>query len=83
MKNFFNTLAYLAAAGLLLYTINDQRNQITLLKQQTLELNASMHDSLFNLNVELGRYELTQEHLKEINPKAEQEFQHFLDTETE
>lgn len=83
MKNYINGLLSLAAAGLLLYTINDQRNQITQLKKHTSELNESMHDSLFNLNVELGRYELTQEHLKEVNPKVAKEFEQYFKHETE
>jgi hypothetical protein len=83
MKNYINGLLSLVAAGLLLYTINDQRNQITQLKKQSTELNESMHDSLFNLNVELGRYELTQEHLKEVNPKVAKEFEQYFEHETE
>jgi hypothetical protein len=83
MKNYINGLLSLVAAGLLLYTINDQRNQITQLKQQASELNESMHDSLFNLNAELGRYELTEEHLKEVNPKAAKEFEQYFEHETE
>jgi len=83
MKNYINGLLSLVAAGLLLYTINDQRNQITQLKKQATELNESMHDSLFNLNVELGRYELTQEHLKEVNPKVAKEFEQYFEHETE
>ena len=83
MKNYINGLLSLVAAGLLLYTINDQRNQITQLKQQVSELNESMHDSLFNLNAELGRYELTQDHLKKVNPKVATEFKQYFEHETE
>ena len=83
MKKYINGLLSLVAAGLLLYTINNQRIQINRLKQESVELKESMHDSLFNINVELGRYELAQEHLKEINPKVEKQFQEFFDKETE
>lgn len=43
----------------------------------------SLHDELFNAKVEAGRYELSLEHLYEVNPKAAKEFQHFMEHETE
>jgi hypothetical protein len=43
----------------------------------------SLYDELFQANVERGRYELSLEHLYEINPKAGKEFQEFMDHETE
>ena len=43
----------------------------------------SLHDELFQANVERGRYELSLEYLYEINPKAGKEFQNFMEHETE
>jgi predicted nucleic acid-binding Zn-ribbon protein len=44
-------------------------------------------DSLYEVNfineVENGRYELSLEHLKEVNPKAAKDFENFLNTQTE
>lgn len=43
----------------------------------------SLHDELFNEKVQNGRYELSLEHLYEVNPKAAKEFQDFMEHETE
>jgi hypothetical protein len=43
----------------------------------------SLHDELFNVKAENGRYELSLEHLYEVNPKAGKEFQAFMEHETE
>ena len=43
----------------------------------------SLHDELFNAKVEAGRYELSLEHLKEINPKAGKQFEDYMAHETE
>ena len=43
----------------------------------------SLYDELFNAKVENGRYELSLEHLYEVNPKAGKVFQDFMEHETE
>ena len=43
----------------------------------------SLHDELFNTKVENGRYELTFEHLKEVNPKLGKEMEEWMAHETE
>jgi hypothetical protein len=43
----------------------------------------SLHDELFNAKVQNGRYELSLEHLYEVNPKAAKEFTNFMEHETE
>ncbi len=48
--------------------------------QQTVD---SLHDELFISKTTVGRYELSLEHLKEINPKAAKDFETFLETQTE
>jgi hypothetical protein len=43
----------------------------------------SLHDELFMSKVQNGKYELSLEHLYEINPKAGKEFTEFMEHETE
>ena len=43
----------------------------------------SLHDESFNASTVNGRYELSLEHLKEVNPKAAKEFEDYMDTQTE
>jgi hypothetical protein len=43
----------------------------------------SLHDETFNLSNALGRYELTLEYLKEVDPKAAKKFNDYMSHETE
>jgi hypothetical protein len=43
----------------------------------------SLHDELFISKVQNGRYELTFEHLKEVNPKLGKEMEDWMGHETE
>ena len=43
----------------------------------------SLHDELFILHTQNGRYELSLEHLYEVNPKAGKMFTEFMEHETE
>ena len=43
----------------------------------------SLHDELFQAKVENGRYELSLEHLYEVNPKAGKVFDDYMKNETE
>jgi hypothetical protein len=43
----------------------------------------SLHDELFMSKAENGKYELSLEHLYEINPKAGKEFSDYMEHETE
>ena len=43
----------------------------------------SLHDELFQSKVQNGRYELSLEHLYEVNPSAAKEFDDFMAHETE
>lgn len=43
----------------------------------------SLHDELFIEKAQNGRYELTFEHLKEVNPKLAKEMEEFMAHETE
>jgi hypothetical protein len=76
----------LASVALLLVTIYEQNKAINEKKDQIIELknqNTSLRDSIFNTNVELGRYELTLEYLKEANSKAAKQFEDYMSHETE
>ena len=50
---------------------------------QTQEKASNLHDELFQARVEAGRYELTFEHLKEVNPKLGKEMEDWMSHETE
>lgn len=56
-------------------------------KAQTIDslknLADSLHDELFNEKVMNGRYELTFDHLKEVNPKLGKEMEEWMSHETE
>jgi hypothetical protein len=43
----------------------------------------SLRDESFNASTVNGRYELSLDHLKEVNPKAGKEFEDFYEHETE
>ena len=43
----------------------------------------SLHDEAFNANSAMGRYELSLQHLEEVNPKAAKQFNDYLSNETE
>ena len=43
----------------------------------------SLNSEIFILHTQNGRYELSQEYLNEVNPKAGKQFQEFMEHETE
>jgi len=43
----------------------------------------SLNDEIFNLQSINGRYELSLDHLKEVNPKAAKQFEDYMNNETE
>jgi hypothetical protein len=48
-----------------------------------INLKDSLHDELFILHTQNGRYELTFDHLKEVNPKLGKEMEDWMGHETE
>ena len=58
----------------------NQLNRKAIADQNTID---SLHDELFINSVTLGRYELTLDHLQEVNPDAALEFVNFMSHETE
>jgi hypothetical protein len=92
MKKFINPLLSLGTAAALLGAIYFQNQQIDSLKKQTPIQNVvgsnqnivdSLQEEIFMLQTQNGRYELSLEHLYEVNPKAGKEFQNFMEHETE
>jgi hypothetical protein len=76
----------LASVALLLVTIYEQNNAINLKKDQIIKLKAQntvLQDSLFNTSVELGRYQMTLEMLKDGDMKTANKFEYILTTQTE
>jgi hypothetical protein len=54
-----------------------------IVKDSLINLTDSLHDELFNAKAENGRYELSLEHLYEVNPKAGKQFSDYMEQETE
>ena len=66
--------------------VNEAEQSNLVLQDSISKLNAivdSLHDESFNASTINGRYELSLEHLKEVNPRAAEEFEHFMSTQTE
>jgi hypothetical protein len=57
-----------------------QLNKKAVANQNTID---SLHDELFINHVMNDRYELTLDHLNEVNPKAALEFVNYMNHETE
>ena len=73
---------------LMLYTMYEQNNKINDLKSEVKTLksqsgNDSLLNELFIKQTEVGRYELSLEHLKDVNPKGAKQFEDYLNNETE
>lgn len=63
-----------------------QQRELTKLRVETqtqTQIIDSLNDENFNNRVEAGRYELTLEHLKEVNPKVGKEMEEWMSHETE
>ena len=96
MKKYINPLLTFGTTMALLYVIYGQNEQLTKLESEQVKVYNvplavdSLHniiDSLeaetFSAQTQNGRYELSLEHLYEVNPKAGKEFSNFMEHETE
>ena len=74
-----------AALFLLVICYLQQKQMATLRTEavKTKHVADSLHDELFIKSTEVGRYELTLEHMKNVNPKAAHEFEQYMSHETE
>lgn len=72
--------------GLILFTMYTQNTKITEFKTSVVKQQKvidSLQTKVFQVQTLNGQYELTLEHLKEVNPKVAQQFQDYLLSETE
>lgn len=95
MKKFINPILRLGTAIALLSVIYMQNNELKELKLKIKEtktvitpvstnnIQDSLEAEIFNLQTINGRYELSLEHLYEVNPKAGKQFQDYMEHETE
>ena len=74
------------SVGLILFTMYTQNTKITELKTTVVKQEKvidSLQTKVFQVQTLNGQYELTLDHLKEVNPKVAQQFQDYLLSETE
>jgi hypothetical protein len=89
MKKYITAALSLGTITLLFYTMFDLKEQVKQIEVLQKELDSvtivkdSLYDVSFQAQVENGRYELSLEHLKTVNPKAADEFENFYGHETE
>lgn len=96
MKKYINPLLTFGTTMALLYVIYGQNEQLTKLESEQIKVYnvplavdslQNIIDSLeaetFSAQTQNGRYELSLEHLYEVNPKAGKEFSNFMELETE
>ena len=96
MKKYINPLLTFGTTMALLYVIYGQNEQLTKLESEQVKVYNvplavdslqniidSLNSEVFILQTQNGRYELSLEHLYEVNPKAGKEFTNFMETETE
>lgn len=86
MKKYINPILSLGTAAALLGAIYFQNQNVEKLKADNANLQKqvdSLYDEAFNAKVEAGRYELTLEHLNEVNPKLGKEMETYMENETE
>jgi hypothetical protein len=96
MKRYINPLLTFGTTMALLYVIYGQNEQLTKLESEQVKVyNVPLAvDSLQNIIDSLetetfstqsinGRYELSLEHLRKVNPKAAKQFEDYMSHETE
>jgi hypothetical protein len=89
MKKYITAALSLGTITLLFYTMFDLKEQVKQIEVLQKELDSvtivkdSLYDVSFQAQVENGRYQMSLEHLKTVNPKAADEFENFYGHETE
>mgnify|MGYP000125439658 CR=1 FL=1 len=89
MKKYITAVLSIGTVAMLFYTLFDLKNQVKQIPMLQHQLDSvtiekdSLHLINFETQVQNGRYELSLEHLKEVNPKAAKEFEEFMHTQTE
>ena len=86
MKEYIKPLLTTFSVGLFLYTMYTQNKKITELKTAVVKQEKvidSLQTKVFQTQTLNGQYEMTLNHLEEVNPKAAKQFQNYLLSETE
>ena len=86
MKEYIKPFLTTFSIALCLYTMYTQNEKITELKTSIVKQEKvidSLQTNLFEVQTSLGRYELTLDNLKDINPNAAKQFENYLSSETE
>ena len=86
MKQYINPILTACSLLALLTTIYFQNERVNQFKVEVKILQStsdSLHDELFIKHIQLGRYELSLDHLQKVNPTAALEFVNFMNHETE
>ena len=63
--------------------LTEQLRKVTVTKDSLQIENRELHDKNFECETTLGRYQMTADYLREVNPKAAQQFENYLYTQTE
>ena len=74
------------SVGLILFTMYTLNDKITDLKTTVLKQEKvidSLQTKVFQIQTLNGQYEMTLNHLEDVNPKAAKQFQNYLLSETE
>lgn len=86
MKEYIKPLLTTFSVGLILFTMYTQNKKITELKTAVVKQEKvidSLQTKVFQIQTLNGQYEMTLNHLEEVNPKAAKQFQNYLLSETE
>jgi hypothetical protein len=86
MKEYIKPLLTTFSVALFLYTMYTQNAKITELKTAVVKQEKvidSLQTKVFQTQTLNGQYEMTLNHLEEVNPKAAKQFQNYLLSETE
>ena len=86
MKQYINPILTACSLLALLTTIYFQNERINQFKVEVKSLQStvdSLRDENFINHVQLDRYELTLDHLQQVNPNAALQFVNFMNHETE
>lgn len=84
MKKYIGAALSVSTIFLLFYTMFDLREQVKQVDELQFKLDSVIvkadiqHDLNLAIQLENGRYQMFLEHLKEVDPKAADEFENFI-----
>lgn len=89
MKKYIGPILSISTIGLLFYTLFDLKQQVKQIPELNKQLDSiscikdSLHDELFIISVEAGRHEVTRDEILRKYPKIYEEYNSYLETQTE